>query len=232
MPGNDIRSDDVLVIWNRYGHYDALAKRFQRVIVSENGYLGRDWLGQHWYSLALGHHNGAGVWPDDGPQRWESWGVELAPWRAAGREIVALATRGIGPDGVREPPGWLPRTIADVSKRTGLPVRIRRHPGERSCVPLDDDLRKAAACLTWGSGAALKALALGVPVIYGFPKWIGASAATPVGSDLANLFMGDRVPMFSRLAWAMWNTDEIASGEAFARLLSPSTKSKTTTDQK
>ena len=29
---------------------------------------------------------------------------------------------------------------------------------------------------TWGSGAALKALMLGVPVFYDFPKWIGAPA--------------------------------------------------------
>jgi hypothetical protein len=73
--------------------------------------------------------------------------------------------------------------------------------------------------VTWGSGAALKALAMGVPVFHTFPQWIGAGAANPLGSDLEKPFRGDRLPMFRRLAWAMWPLHELESGAAFAALL-------------
>lgn len=208
------RPTDVLVIWNRYGRYEVLAKQFEnvgaRVLVAENGYLGRDWRGEHWYALSLSQHNGAGRWPQDGsPDRWDRMAVEIAPWRVGGEETVVLATRHIGPDGVREPQSW----SAVIAKQAG--ARIRAHPGERSCTPLEEDLRRAKCVVTWGSGAALKALMMGIPVQYGFKRWIGAPGATPIGGN----GKGDRLAMFRRLAWAMWNTEEIASGEPFKWLL-------------
>ena len=86
-------------------------------------------------------------------------------------------------------------------------------------VKLEDDLRDAWACITWGSGAALKALTLGIPVFHGMPNWIGAGAALPMHADLEHPARGDRLPAFRRLAWAMWNLQEIESGEPFRRLL-------------
>lgn len=232
MPGRP-SPGDVLVCWNRYATIDRVARQFEdaggRVLIAENAYLGRDWRGGHWYAMAWGQHNGAGAWPDGGPQRWDSWGVPLPPMRVGGREIVILATRGIGPDGVREPPPWLLDTQRALSRATRLPVRVRRHPGEGKSVDLARDLEAAAAVVTWGSGAALKALLLGVPVLYGFPRWIGAAAGIPLAAALERMRAGEppadeftpdgRLAMFRRLAWAQWNTGEIASGEAFRWLL-------------
>ena len=211
---------DVLVTWNRFGPSDRIAREFERrglpVLVAENGYLGNDLPGrpgERWYALALNHHNGAGRWVEGGPERWDGFGIELRPWRLEGSEVVVLPQRGIGPPGVAMPLTWL---------RTGQKLgRVRRHPGQKETVALEQDLRRARAVVTWGSGAALKALAWGIPAFPGMPKWIGAPAARriefmdqgPVRDDAA------RLAMFRSLAHAQANLDEIASGEALEKLL-------------
>jgi len=209
---------DVLVIWNRGTWRDAEAGRFEaagaRVLVAENGYMGKVWRGQKWFSLALGHHAGAGQWRDGGPQRWDSWGAELAAWRAGGTEVVILAQRGIGEPGVASPPGW----AEAVRRRIG--GRIRNHPGKDApAVSLEDDLRDARCVVTWHSGAAILALMLGVPVFHAFPRWIGAAAARPLAEFEQGPLMPDRLPMFRRLAWAMWTDEEVRNGAAFQHLL-------------
>lgn len=213
-PPSAPRTTDVLCIWNRYGRYDYTALQFERagaqVLVAENGYLGRDWREAHWYALSKNHHNGAGQWLPEDASRWDRWNVELRDWRHGGTETVVLATRHIGPQGVAEPQGW----SQSVAQKLG--ARIRRHPGENACIPLERDLARAKSVITWGSGGALKALTLGIPVQYGFPQWIGAAGATPIGGN----GRGDRISMFRRLAWAMWTTDELRGGEPFKRLLS------------
>lgn len=223
-PARDPKPDELLVVWNRSSVNGKFAQRYEQagatVLVAENGYLGREWRDGYWYAIARSHHNGGGAWPDLGPARWDGWGLELAPWRSGGREIVVLAQRGIGEDGYRQPRGWHDEIARTLASRTSRPVRIRPHPGRLpEPISLADDLRSAWACVTWGSAAALKALMLGVPVFYGCPTWIGRTAARPVSDDLEAPFLGDRLPMFRRLAWAMYNTEEIATGEPFRCLL-------------
>lgn len=210
---------DILVIWNRTASRELEAQRFEyagaSVLVCENGYLGKEWRGRKWFAMAWGHHVGAGKWPDGGAERWDSWGVELAPWHNGGRETVILAQRGIGEPGVASPPNW----AQDLQRRIG--GRIRQHPGaEAPAVPLVDDLKDAASVVTFHSAAALKALILGVPVWYAFDRWIGARAARPLAEFGGEPKRDDaeRLAMFRRLAWAMWNVEEVASGEPFRRL--------------
>ena len=217
-------ADDVLVTWNRYGHKDTLARSIEArggtVIVAENGYLGREWRGGRWYAMALAQHNGGGRWPKGrGPERWARIGEPLAPMRAAGSEYVVLKTRNIGPDGIREPLGWSERIAQWCGRHTRLPIRIRPHPGEKPCKPLQEDLLSAEAVITWGSGGALKALSWGIPVFHGFPSWIGAKAATRVEIFPTHNPERSREDMFSDLAWAMWNVEEIRTGEPFRCLL-------------
>lgn len=211
----DPRPGDVLVVWNRMGAHHVQARRFEaagaQVLVTENGYLGADWRGSRWFALAHNHHNGRGRWPDGGAERWDGWGVDLAPMRTMGGEGVVLAQRGIGEQDLRAPDGW----AAQVARQRGM--RIRRHPGTGPCVPLDEDLAHASVVATWSSGAAIRALLMGVHVLYGMPGWIAASAATPFGQKLDA--SDRRLAMFRRLAWAMWREGEIASGEAFRMVL-------------
>ena len=104
---------------------------------------------------------------------------------------------------------------------TDRPIRVRRHPGLHNTRPLEDDLLNAWACVTWGSGAGIKALAAGIPVYYEMEHWIGADGAQPTrGADIEHPVMGNRQSMLSRVSWAQWAAEEIQSGEALAVLLS------------
>lgn len=214
--------EDVLVIWNRYGHWDEQARLFEaakaRVVVVENGYLGKSWLNGSWYAMALGHHAGAGTWVDGGPERWDSLGVDLRPWRDDSGETVIFGQRGIGEDGIRSPDHWAEKIKADIGGR------IRPHPGNNEAViPLEKDLKRASRVLTWASSAALLALILGVPVWYAMPRWIGAAASRPLsdydGSWMDKRHDASRLAMFRCLVWAMWRLEEVESGEAFRHLL-------------
>ena len=235
--------DDVLVIWNRYGRFNHHAEVFERagarVIVAENGCLGRDAPGGPWYSVTLTNPLAGGDWP--APQsepvpRWDAisrhLGAEICEWRKGGNEIIILAQRGIGPPGVRQPDGWHRRT-AEQLRAHGHRVRIREHPGEnKPAVELIDDLRNARAVVTWASGAAFKALLWGVPVFYGCGKWVGRDAAMPLfleGNPKLEITWRARLPTFQRLAWSQWRIPEIAAGLPFRLLLSRSSESGTTT---
>lgn len=198
---------DILVTWNRIGVGASAARAFEAagrpVLVAENASWGNEFAGQRWYHLARNRHNTAGMFPVGGPERWDALGVELAPWRTKG-ETVILAQRGIGSPPTRMPQGWPQQAQA----RHG--GRIRIHPGTRPAKALQDDLATAGRVVTWGSGAALQALRMGVTVVSEMPDWIGEQDNTDAG----------RLAMFRRLAWAQWRLAEIASGEAFKWLLS------------
>lgn len=203
---------DVLAIWNRMGDNARAAAVFEArgcaVLVIENGYLGESFAGERCYAISRGQHNGAGLWARGGPERWASLGVQLQPWRHSGETII-LAQRGIGMPPVAMPRDW-PGRVAHLG-------RMRHHPGRAApAVSLEHDLRRAGAAITWGSGAALKALVLGVPVFHAFVQWIGAPAARALKDIAAGPKRDDaaRLAMFERLAWAQWRASEVASGAA------------------
>lgn len=198
---------DLFCTWNRINMGNAVAQRFQDhglpVIVAENAAWGNEFLGRRWYSLSRNYHNTAGCVPYQGPERWDSMGIYMAPFRTEG-ETVILPQRGIGSPPTRMPSGW---PSAALRKYGG---RIRPHPGKREGLCLVDDLAKAGKVVTWGSGAAIKALIMGIPVVSEMPNWIGKSDNSEQG----------RLGMLRHLAWAQWELHEIESGEAFACLLS------------
>lgn len=214
-------SADLLLIWNRYGRGHELAKRYEAagatVVVAENGYLGREWRGQSWYSLALGWNAGAGRWPVGGAERAAMFHVE--PWRRGGGYALVLAQRGIGTAPIAQPAHWHKRAALQL-ERMGYRVVVRDHPGAKQHnESLYAQLDGADCVVTWASGAAVKALLHGVPVFHGLPQWIGASAARPWGKPLPEAYRGDRSEFLTRLAWAQWTVEEIGSGAAFRHLL-------------
>lgn len=97
-----------------------------------------------------------------------------------------------------------------MPKNWTAPGRVRKHPGKSAAIPLEKDLAKAGKVVTWGSGAAVKALMMGIRVESHMPDWIAAQDNTDQG----------RLDMFGRLAWAQWRLEEIASGAAFEWVLS------------
>lgn len=194
---------DALITWNRIGSGEQAAQVFEAaglpVVVAENCSWGNE---GGWLHLARGHHNTAGCVRYGGSWRWDARGIELAPWQT-GSEVVILPQRGIGSPPVAMPRDWPARAKA----MTG--GRIRPHPGTMPCVPLREDLGDCRLAVTWGSGAAIKALMWGVPVESHMPGWIGEQDNTDRG----------RLEMFQRLAWANWRLPEIASGEALRWVL-------------
>jgi hypothetical protein len=214
--------DDVLLVWNRRPSEEHMIRaaeaRGARVLVAENGYIGKDADGHKLFALALGHHSGAGDWVSGDYNRWTPLGIELRPWRDDGDHILVLGQRSIGEKGVAMPEGWAERTVEELRRRTRREVRLRRHPGISRTDPYDD-LRGAWAAVTWNSGAAIKALVAGFPVFHAAPRWVGASAASPHLDQLEEPWTGDRIPMLRCLAWAQWARSEIASGEALWWLL-------------
>lgn len=195
---------DALITWNRINIGDHWARKFSaagnRVLVTENASWGNEFCGGGWLTIARNFHNMAGQFPIGGPDRWDSLGVELEPWRTGG-ETVVLPQRGFGPPEVAMPRKW----------PEGQAGRIRRHPGKSAGTPLRDDLAKAGKVVTWGSAAAVQALIWGIPVESHMPGWIAEQDNTDSG----------RLAMCRRLAWAQWRIDEIRQGTPFECLLEP-----------
>lgn len=198
------KEGDVLLLWNRHPKHEPIAKQFEAagatVLVTENGYFGKEWAARKWFALAKGHHNGAGAWNQGPDARWDEWGAEIGAARGAEGETVILAQRGIGEPGVASPSWW----AQSAQRRYG--GRIRPHPGAvNNVADLLVDLKWASRVITWGSSAALLAMLDGIEVVSEFEKWIGKGA--------------DRLAIFRRLIWAMWTSEEIESGQAFQWLL-------------
>lgn len=235
-----MRPSDVLVIWNRYGRGDSVARQFEEakaaVIVAENGYIGasenayakpfahpRQDPSQHLYALALNHHNGAGQWPIGERGRWREQGIVVHPWKTTGDHVLILPQRGIGPAGVAMPKDWPQKVQARLRTMTQREVRLRSHPGnDPAKTPLQADLEGCWVAVTWGSGAAIKAICAGVPVFTDWEKWIGGPAASLLGDDgIEQPLRSDacRELMLDRLAWAQCQISEIQTGEPFRRLL-------------
>jgi hypothetical protein len=235
---------DLLVIWNRYGPGDKLARRWAElggiVIVAENGLLGRHHAGGNWYSLALGAPAAGGgviAHARAGENRAAAIRAEFGEWRRGGREVIVLGQRGIGPPGIASPELWAEGALATVRSTCGKPARIRIHPGENAATPLEEDLADAHAVVTWSSGAAVRALMMGIPVFYSLTSWIGRGAATwwkreKNELDVVRCDDAARLETFEKIGRATWSTAEIETGEPFRRLLeraqSPSIPSATT----
>lgn len=218
----DPQPGDLLLSWNRSRNVADAAENYERcgadVLITENGYLPGP-AGEKHFALARGNHNGSGLWEIGIDPRFH---VELKPWREQGDHVLLLPQRGIGAKGVAMPIGWHTRALERLAKMTKRPIRLRRHPGLMMRFrALDDDLRDAHACVTWGSGAAIKAIVQGIPVFYALNGWIGSPAALPFHnlSDIERPAMPDRTDMLRWITWAQWSGEEIETGEPIARLL-------------
>lgn len=206
-PAHKPKIGDIFVTWNRIGASDAVARSFESkgcaVIVVENASWGNDFIGDRWYHISKKYHNVNGAFYIGDDERWDSIGVELSDWRDSG-ETVILMQRGIGPRKTRMPPYF-----RNYLKKNYPGIRIRQHPGTKKAISLDDDLSNAGKVITWGSGAAIKALMMGIKVESHMPNWIGEQDNTDEG----------RLAMFRRLSWAQWRLSEIDSGTPFMNLL-------------
>lgn len=203
---------DVLVIWNRYGHLEQQADRFEAqggtVLVAENAYLGADRDNRQIYALARHAHNGRGQWFPGGPERFQQLGIDLQPMRAGGDYALIAPNRSFGMQGGVMPAEWADRLARQLRDR-GESIRIRLHPGNGpALVPLEQDLAGASRVEIWSSSVGVAALVAGIPVVSHAPWWI-----------CKGWEQRGREAVLNDLAWAQWTVEDIADGTAFRHLL-------------
>jgi hypothetical protein len=213
--------EDALLIWNRTRGNEPIADIYERagarVIIAENGFTPPA-SGKH-YALFLDHHNGAGRWHvGDRPRH----PIPEKPWRSSGDHVLVLPQRGIGERGIAMPSTWARAVLDRLALITDRPIVLRPHPGHRKNGEPDSlpaQLAEAHCAVTWGSGAGIKAMQAGIPVLHEFEQWIGGPGAARLDGQLERCDTPDRDLLWTRISWAQWTLEEIGSGEAFDRLL-------------
>ena len=145
-------------------------------------------------------------------------GVDLAPWRRGGREILCCPP----PDYFMAEHGcqdWLEETLQTLRAVTDRPVVVRTNPAPgETAVPLQEALKTAHALVTHSSNVAIEAAVLGTPVFVA-----PTSAAAPVGrTDLTAIeepVFAEREPWLAHLAYNQFSLEEIRSGKAWRLLM-------------
>lgn len=153
--------------------------------------------------------------PDD---RLRAHGVEMAPWRTGGRDIILCPPTEyfMRAHGCAD---WLDSTIEQLRSLTDRPIIVREKPkpGEQA-VPLPKALESAHALVTHSSNVAIEAAYLGTPVFVS-----PASAAAPIGrttlNDIEAPLYPDREAWLAHLAYNQFSFDEIRDGSAWRMLL-------------
>ncbi len=220
---------DLLVTWTLHrGQKESMARGFEaaggRVLVCEEAYF-RTVNGERHFALALHDHNGAGIWPFGGPERWRGFNIPLAPWRKGGTHILLREQRGIGSTRMASPPLWHDDAARRLAALSARPQRFRAHPKSRlypetavAQPGLEEALADCHAVVTWASAIAAQALVAGVPVFYEAPALICAGACQHGLENIERPRYPDRLPALERLAWAQWSLAEIADGAPFKYL--------------
>ncbi len=233
-----VSPSDVLVSWNAYGNNEAVGSAVGRHVVAEEAYI-REIGGERYFALGLNGHNGCGVHPIDGSERWEHWKIPIAPWRKTGAHILVCGQRGFGYNAMAMPDDWPDRVLTEIRARTDRPVWFRPHPKRRRRLPsagydrildfrepLARHLKDCWAVVVWTSNVATEALLAGVPVFFCGPNIVTHCAAEQGLEGLERPAYPDRLLAFTRLAWSQYSLSEIESGWAIKTVLrSPRSRS-------
>lgn len=222
---NRAATGDVVVIWNRYGANEQLANQAEAggatVLVVENGYCGQDETGHQLYAIAKHGHNGSGTWRAGADTRWDSLGIEIAPWRESGEHILVCGQRGIGSRTMASPADWHNTMLRKLRGITRRPIVVRQHPGNNpdpKRPSLEAQLQDCWAVVVWSSTSGVQALIRGIPVFYDAPHFICAGAASREIQQIDAPPCLDRLQALRRMAWAQWNLSEIQAGTPFRHL--------------
>lgn len=159
-------------------------------------------------------HDGSG---DAGPERFKVFNRPVQPWRKDGQHILICPNSptyfGLFGMNVYE---WAKQVCDVIAAHSRRPVRVR---WKGDSTPIESDLEKCWAVVTFSSAAALDALIAGVPVFV----LAEFAAAYRFGlldvSQIESPAMPDgREPFLWNLAANQWTLDEIREGEAWRAL--------------
>ena len=162
-------------------------------------------------------HSGFGT--SDG-RRFDALGIDVKPWRTAGRHIVVCPqSASFMRDIVGYRGNWTEDTLAALKTRTDREILVRPWSRDKAAAgaTLAADLVDAHALVTWSSAAAVTAVLAGVPVVV----MSNDCAARPMSGSLdaiEALPTPDRRNWLGVLADAEWTVAEIRDGTAWRNL--------------
>lgn len=234
----DIGPKDLILGWNAYGPtYDTM-RRAQplQCLVFEEAYI-REINGEKYFACGLGGHNGHGWVRFGGNERWDSWNIDIKPWRTDGKHVLVCGQRGFGYNKMAMPTNWVDDVYAQIRPLTDRPLWFRPHPKRRAKmpraawdkvldfnIPLEQHLEDAWCVVVWTSNSATAALLNGIPAYYCGPNIVTQGAAEPISfvqeHGFEKLVLPDhRYDAMVRLSWSQWSVSEYETGAAFRWLL-------------
>lgn len=231
---------DLLVTWTPWKNSlsqragEMHKERGGKWIVLENGYIHTS-IAQ--YAVGLNGFNGWGDHRNENspPDRWESLGLEIKPWREAGEHIALFAQMGGHDYSLTMPSYWPDDVVQRLEMLTKRLIIYRPKPSRPKYmakqhlnvsmppftdVPLSRYFENAWAVVVYSSKIAVEALRCGVPALYDGPMSV-LRTIIPRGLDaIEDPPLPERWPFFCDLAYAQWSAEEISTGLPFQRLLS------------
>lgn len=158
--------------------------------------------------------------------RFDRLGLDIKPWRSAGREIVVAGStaKACADHGIRYQ-SWERKAIERL-KDSGFPVVYRPKPNDFAATsiggvsidrrPVSEALASAWAVVTHHSNMAIDALLAGVPI----HCETGAAAAfsVPIDQIADPPLLDGREQFLFDVAWLQWTLDEMRVGECWRHL--------------
>jgi len=199
------------------------------VIVLETGYVNRGDGENHHYAAGFNGLNGRADFknkemPSD---RWDKLGVSLKPYSPGGHIILcAQVPWDASVDGT-EHHKWVKGIAANLLKLTDKPIIFRPHPKavlpplpncEYSQCPLEWDLPRAHAVVTFNSNSAVEAAIFGKPVFCFDEGSMCWDIANKNILDIDKPQFPDRTQWVRNLAYTQWTPDEMAQGLSWKHL--------------
>ncbi len=187
---------------------------------------------EYWRVSINAHHPTARLSEERLPSdRLDELGLELKPWRKAGRQIVIAGSSMKYHEfyGLSNPTTYASGIVKGLREVTNRPIVYRPKPSWREAVPIrkarfsrppesiGSVLQGAHALVTHGSNACFEAILAGVPCVI-----LGDAVARPLSTTaLENIeapFLAkqrQRVQWLANLAYWQWTLKEMASGAAW-----------------
>jgi hypothetical protein len=163
-----------------------------------------------------------------------SWhGVDLKPWRTAGKHILVLCQRPKGFNMFTDQEVWLDKTVAKIRKHSRRPIMIRMHPGDGTRFKQIEKIQKKYgtsviisehenirdALVNCWCTVGINSTPNVVAAIEGIPGYVEdpsrSWAADVAFNDLALIEtppMPDRSEWIHKIANIHWSNDEVHSG--------------------
>lgn len=215
-----IRKDAVPLSQFRGNIIDRHKAEGKPVIVIDSGYVKRD----KYFAVGLNGLNGRADFKNaNSPaDRWQSLGVDLAPWREDGG-LILLCGQIPWDASVQHTDhlAWCEGILKRLKEATTKETRYRPHPklkGVVNQVPLAQEMESAHAVVTFSSNSGVDAAIAGVAV-FAFDE---GSMAWPVANKslawIDSPIKPPREQWAHNLAYTQWTIEEMKEGKPWRHL--------------